>query len=101
MKHFLVKEDSNYADEFDLQGFKLFEAESEEDLKSTILLRVLDGGEFPLDKYFGTNEVIEIEDEEALWNMLDITEISKTDYDILLKLFRFINKSPFGLTGIL
>lgn len=103
MKYFLVKESGNYADEFDIQGFKIFEAESEEKVKEQIISDRFDDDipEYPLELYFGTNEAVEINSEQELWSMLDITEISKQDYDVLLRLFPSVNKNSFGLTGIL
>lgn len=109
MKYFLVKESGNYADEFDIEGFKLFESDSEEDLKKIILNKIkedyLDEDDeeliFPMEFGFGTNEAVEINSESELWDGLNITEISETEYTILLKLFPSVDKYPFGLTGIL
>lgn len=101
MKYFLVKENSNYADEFDIKGFKIFKAESEEILREEIKNKVLDGDEFPLEKYFGTNEAIEINNEEELWQNISIEPISKDDYILLLMLFPSVDKYSFGLTAIL
>ena len=98
MKHYLIIENSNYADEFDLQGFVIKDAESEEALKKQILEGVLeDEGDFPIEKYFGTNEYTEISDENELWSMLSIYEINEKEYKILLKLLG----PHFGITSLL
>jgi len=93
MKCYLVIEEDNYADEFDISGFRLYEAESEEELKKRILddffgnyiedeedEEDLQATEFPINVYFGTNECIEIEDEEEFFRGLRIEEISYFEY---------------------
>ena len=59
MKYFIVQETSDYADEFDIEGFKLYQGDSEKEIQ----LKVLDQFknyegiiEYPLNLYFGTNE---------------------------------------------
>ena len=92
-KHFLVIENSNYADEFDLQGYRLFKANSEEELKELLL----EDRDFPEEFYFGTNECIEIDSEEEFFDCLDIQEISKEQYKVLEKLLG----DSFGITSLI
>jgi hypothetical protein len=93
MKKFLVKEDSCWADEFDLEGFKIIEAETKE-LVEEILLK---GREFPCEIYFGSNECQEYESKEEFLNDISISEISDNDAEVLLRLLG----THFGVTAIL
>jgi len=107
MKYFLVKENSNWADEFDLEGFKVFKSKSLDSLKSTLLSQfVAERGKteedpFPTECSFGTNEYIEIESEEEFFESLTIIEINEDEYKCLKKLFPHCNDWAFGTTAIL
>lgn len=114
MNYFLIKEDDNYADEFDIEGFKIEKSKlSIEDYKKNLLLEVLmergdydedDNeipGKFPLEFYFGTNEAIEIRDEKDFWRVVSVEPISKAEYDTLKKLFPTSVDYAFGTTAII
>lgn len=107
MKYFLVKEDANWADEFDLQGFKVFESDSEDSLKSELLSEFVadrcddDEDPFPTECYFGTNEAVVVESEEDFFNALTFVEISNDEYNCLIKLFPRCHDWAFGTTAIL
>lgn len=97
MKYFLITEYNNWADEFDLEKFTIWKANSEEEVKKEILENFLDGEEFPKEVYFGTNESIEIEDEKSLFDCLEIIEITKSNADVITRLLG----DSFGLGVII
>lgn len=97
MKHFLVKESGNWADEFDLAGFMIFKKESLSDLKKSLI----DGREFPCEIYFGTNEAQEYSNEKEFFADLTIKEITEEEYKFLKKLFPGCDSYAFGTTAIL
>lgn len=84
MKYFLIEQDNNYADEFDVQGFFTQEAESKEELLESLKPK---GVSFPAEIYFGTNEEIRFSDMEDYMSSFDIREISENKYDMLDSLF--------------
>jgi hypothetical protein len=111
MKYYLVTESGNYADEFNLEAMRLFEAESEKDLQNKILENLSDQiedseGEYseedkhlawPMEFYFGTNEAITYNSKEAILEDLTITEVSLEDYKVIEKLLG----TSFGTGAIL
>jgi hypothetical protein len=98
MKYYLVIESNDYADEFDIEGFKVFKSENEESLE----IQLIDDQEFPCEKYFGTNEAIEFETKEDFLESLSIVEITEEELKVLKKLFgKDITKYAFGTTSII
>lgn len=100
MAYFLVKEDQDYSDEFNLQGFIIYESENIDTLKAK-LPQLADIEGFPTTKYFGSNEMVEIEDEDQFWEALEIQEITEEEFNMLLKLFPKCDKYAFGLTALI
>lgn len=99
---YLVKEDSNWADEFGLQGFKLVKADNEEEVIEQVVRNCTDKDEkFPIELYFGTNEFQEYDTKEDLINDLSIQEITEDDVKVLLKLFPNCYSTAFGTTAII
>jgi hypothetical protein len=96
MKKYLVKESSDWADEFDIEGFKIIEAESEEKVEE----KLIDGRKFPCELYFGTNEAQEYETKEELLNDVEIVEISEEEVKVFEKFFGNL-RNAFGTTAIL
>lgn len=99
MKYYIVKENSNYADEFDIEGFKLCQATSIDQVKQDILEQYADedGIDYPLELYFGSNESQSYNSEEELFNDLIIQEISEIEYNSIIKI---LGKS-YGTRAIL
>lgn len=89
MKYFLVKFNDNYADEFDLEGFWLEKAESKEEVIILISngFESERGNKYPVECYFGTNEYLQYNNIEDYLSVLNISEITKEEYDVLQKLF--------------
>lgn len=102
MKTFLVKEDSDWADEFGLQGFKLITAGNKEEAIEKIIKNCTgEDEEFPIELYFGTNEFQEYANKEDLLYDLSIQEITEDDANVLLRLFPNCGNISFGTTAIL
>lgn len=100
MAYFLVKEDQDYSDEFNLQGFTVIASENTDTLKAD-LLRNADIDRFPATKYFGTNEMVEVEDEADFFDALEIQEITEEEFNVLVKLFPKCDSYAFGLTALI
>lgn len=84
MKNYIVKFDDNYADEFDMEGFRLFKAESEDAIKDSL---VDERVTFPCERYFGTNEAMDYDSKEQYFNAISIVEISEEEFNIISKYF--------------
>lgn len=80
---FLVKLESNYADEFDIRGFCIMTDVEYQEYLDQIDKYFKENTD--LEYYFGTNEFILFEDKEALLNDLIATKISSTEAEILIK----------------
>lgn len=100
MAYFLIKEDQDYSDEFNLQGFMVIASENTDTLKGD-LLNNADIEKFPATKYFGSNEMVEVEDEYQFWEALEIQEITEEEFNVLLKLFPKCDSYAFGLTALI
>lgn len=94
MKYFIVKQNCDYADEFDVNGFALFEAESREALLAQL---IPEGVEFPAEQYFGTNEAITFDDKNDYIRSLKIQEITNEEYKIVTKVVGSSYGHFFGL----
>lgn len=83
MKYYLYQYDANWADEMDVAGFMAL-TETEKDMAlAKIKKDFRRGGTI----YIGSNEDIEYSDLDEVMNDVTITEISKQEYDVLIKLF--------------
>lgn len=80
MPYKLVKFKDNYADEFDVEGFRLFTDDSWRAFLDQL-------PQYPDETYFGTNEYIEYSTKASYLKTLEVLEISEKEYKILLKLF--------------
>lgn len=80
----LVKYHADYADEFDVYGFRVLTrskwAEIVEDVRNT-----WDG---PTETYFGTNEFVEYEDFDDWFRDFKVTEISEEEFKVFEKFFK-------------
>jgi hypothetical protein len=81
-KIYLVKFSSDWADEFDMNGFKVMSEEEFEKYKTG-----MNNEEYPYEAGFGTNEWFDYEDAEDVMNDLTIVEISVSEAEVLTKLF--------------
>ena len=100
MAYFLVKEDQDYSDEFNLQGFIVMASENTDTLKGDLLSNADIEG-FPATKYFGTNEEIEVKSEAAFFKALKIRKITEEEFNVLVKLFPKCDSYAFGLTALI
>ena len=104
----LVKFSDNWADEMDVKGFCIYKSKEEfdEDLKEEIVdsagIEDEEYDDFISGNYFwyshgiGSNESLEYESFEDLYNKFSITEITDEEYDILHKYFgRSYGQFPF------
>lgn len=78
---YLIEYDDNYADEFDVSGFRIVENIHSWNNEIDNL------SENDYSYCFGSNEVIEYYSSEDFCNALRITKISDEQYDTILKLF--------------
>ena len=83
MKRFLIKTDYDYADEFDVSGFRIVN----EDVMKEITKKIDNEKNYPMTCSFGTNEELEFIDSDDVKHGLTITEISEEEEDIIVKLF--------------
>ena len=100
MKYWLVTESGNYADEFNLEAMQIFEGETEAEVLDSVFedrLSDEEDDEWPKEFYFGTNECIEYDSKEELYDSVSITEITKEEYDTINKLLG----TSFGTGAIL
>jgi hypothetical protein len=84
MSFVLVKFQANYADEFDVYGFAVFQASTWEEIKE--LARDLDWSN-PIERYFGTNEAITFKSYADYIHHFKVTTISEAEFLMLKKLF--------------
>ena len=78
MSYKLVVFQKNYADEFDVYGFTIMDAKEFNDFQLDV-----NTSEYPVEKYFGTNEYIEFNDVEEVFESLSITDISGEQEDFI------------------
>lgn len=97
MRYWLVTENGNYADEFDLEAMKLVQAESKEDALEEVFEDHLEDDEWPKELYFGTNEAMEYENKEDLYDSVEIQEITYSEYSTIKRLLG----TSFGTGAIL
>ncbi len=82
--HVLVKYDDNWADEFDVEGYRVFTRSEFEHFVDMVSNHSFDG----VRHGFGTNEEIEYFDVESYLNTLTATAISAADFDTFVRLFK-------------
>jgi hypothetical protein len=82
MKQYLIKFSGDYADEFDVQGFRVLR----EDQYAEFVERVKNA-QYPQEVYFGTNEYIEFYSASSYLSGLEVEEISDNEAEVLLGLF--------------
>jgi hypothetical protein len=91
MKYYLVKYEDNYADEFDIQGFRIF---TEVELKAFKTL--VKTAKYPQEVYFGTNESISYDSFTDYMSRLDIEEVTEEEASLLTKLFGYDTTTEYG-----
>lgn len=91
----LVKFNDNYADEFDVDGFRLYTKENWIKIEALISAHFKENGEWEF--YFGTNEGIEYYDLETLVSTLVISEVSEEEVKTLIKLFPRCESYGYGI----
>lgn len=86
----LVKFQADYADEFDVYGFKVFhDSEWEDTLKA-----IKENAEFPAELGFGSNEYITLETFEDYERCIDVTRIEDEQAAFLAE--QFPNSDTYG-----
>lgn len=97
MKYFLIKDKTNFSDEFDLEGYALEKDVTKSQVKKNLIDRLKrEHGDFPMELYFGSNESIIYQNKEHLLEDIEIKEISKSEYDTIYKVLG----QSFGLSAI-
>ena len=81
-KFILAKFKSDWADEFDVHGFKVM---TEEQYK--VWLKELNAVRWPQEMYFGTNEAFEFNSLDEYQECIEIQLIDENEYIALKKLF--------------
>ena len=84
MKKYLIKQNCDYADEFDTYRFFIKEGNSKKEVLESLINKKC---KFPVERYFGTNEAIEFDSKEEFFNSFEVEEISEYQYDVLKQLF--------------
>lgn len=87
----LIKFTGNWADEFDVDGFQVMEAQKWLDHLEEVQEKV----QFPYEHYFGTNEFIEFESFEEYRSYFHVTNISDGDAEFLKEKFD-VGKYGYG-----
>lgn len=99
MKYFIVIEDGSWADEFDLSGYQLVQAETEDAALQVCAdgYDIDDPDEYPIELYFGTNESQTYSNKNELMQDIEIKEITEQEYNVISKVLG----DSFGVTAIL
>ena len=79
----LVKFNDNYADEFDVGGFRFYEEKEWNKYKKLVKEKI----KFPKEASFGTNEFIEYNSAEDYFKCTEVKKLSEEEYNFLVKLF--------------
>lgn len=96
MGHVLVKWNSNWADEMDIEGFVIIG-----DDDSEILKKRLSGIEKRFDVYVGSNEEIGYRNGKELLNELTFKKISDEEADVIGKLIgHYYGHTEFSEVGL-
>jgi len=75
---YLVKFEYNYADEFDVTGWRLMNQERMDKFNEGI-----EKAKYPRECYFGTNKAFEIQNKEEILSAFEIIEINDMEANIL------------------
>jgi len=92
MKKLLVKFDSNWADEMDVDGFQVITEVEFEDYKNVVGKAFKQAGKSGWSFSIGTNEEIEFESERDFFRCIEVTEISDEEYETFKKYFTKYDK---------
>lgn len=108
MKYYLLNFTDNYADEFDVYGFKVLTQEeyekgkinSEEAFKMRLEnVRSNHKRDKCVEISFGTNEWVEYYKFEDYMKTIKVTEINEDEYNVLAKLFgKYGNRISYGMS---
>jgi len=93
MPYVLLKEERDYADEFDTESFIVMSKDTFEnykDITDNNIEKIFKESN-SLEMSFGTNEAHFIESGAEYWNSISMIEISDEEFNILKKLFGSIN----------
>lgn len=102
INHYLVIEDTNWADEMDIQGFQLVKSKKDvKNLKEEILDKIeASGGEdsdvYPLTTYIGSNQELECESRSELSRTIKVKPITPEEYNSIKKVFGTTSFGNFG-----
>ena len=91
MKYYLLKYDDNYADEFDISGFRVYDEPGYDSFKERVK-----SAKYPQERYFGTNEFVEFDSAKDYLKRIDISEISEIEAKVLMKLFSYGDYAQYG-----
>lgn len=91
---YLVKYSDNYADEFDIQGFRLFTETEYNEWDAEVCKLYY----WPATYQFGTNEDITYEDFDSYRYKIDVLEISEERYNFMSKCFGTTYGNFFDVT---
>jgi len=88
----LVKFEADYADEFDVHGFRVMSKPDWDDFVSKA-----EKVNYPIEIYFGTNEAIEVDSFKELMRSFKVTELNETDAKCISQHFNnYANRCEFG-----
>jgi len=90
----LVKYDSNWADEMDIEGFKVFTDEQWEDHQKAFQKRFKEDKVYTY--YVGTNEEIEYSSFKEFMRDFKVSEITDEEAAVLEKLFDNLSTRGYG-----
>jgi len=83
MKYYLIQYKYDYADEFDVYGFKVVNEKELNDINE-----IIDNIKYPKEFYFGTNEALVFNNPKEAREGMKIIEIIQSEYDVFKKFFR-------------
>lgn len=92
-KLLLVKSNFDYSDEFDVKGFALY---TEEAWNNYLIAaqKFFDENDY-IEQYFGTNEMIVVEDFDDMLRGYEVVEITNAEWETLNKLFSTYERGTF------
>lgn len=93
---YLVQYKTNYADEFDVYGFSIWDRERLVEFNKTCD-KVRKNSDLPINHYFGTNEEIEFDSPQHLFSAFTVTELHEFEAQVLLNSFKMQVNSSKGL----
>ena len=93
MNNYLVKFDSNWADEFNTKGFELM---SKEDCD--LLFEGIKNCQYPVEIGFGTNEFWEFSSPEEVFKVIEVKILSEQEATTIYNIFFDKYTSEYGMT---